>query len=56
MQPSTTAAALFVGLALLLDERGKSFDSPAFSERIASFRDQGKREMIFVPDADDESL
>ncbi|MET3599499.1 23S rRNA (pseudouridine(1915)-N(3))-methyltransferase RlmH [Martelella mangrovi] len=33
---------------VLLDENGKSFDSPGFSEKIATFRDQGKRAMIFA--------
>jgi 23S rRNA (pseudouridine1915-N3)-methyltransferase len=36
------------GLLVLLDERGKHLDSPAFSEMIASFRDQGKREMTIA--------
>ena len=36
------------GLLVLLDERGKHLDSPAFSEMIGGFRDQGKREMTIV--------
>lgn len=44
---------------LLLDERGKSSDSPAFAEIIGAIRDQGKRELIVAiggPDGLDPAL
>lgn len=31
---------------ILLDERGKALDSPGFAELLASWRDQGKRDML----------
>lgn len=33
---------------ILLDERGKALDSPAFASLIGKFRDQGKREMMIA--------
>ena len=39
--------ALPAGAALiLLDERGKSLDSPAFADLIGGFRDGGKRDLV----------
>lgn len=41
--------ALPEGAALiLLDERGKALDSPAFSEVIGRYRDNGKRDMMLA--------
>ncbi len=33
---------------VLLDERGKSLDSPTFANLLGKFRDQGKREMLLA--------
>jgi 23S rRNA (pseudouridine1915-N3)-methyltransferase len=33
---------------ILLDERGKALDSPAFANLIGRYRDQGKREMTIA--------
>lgn len=35
-------------LLILLDERGKAMDSPAFASLLGKFRDQGKREMMIA--------
>lgn len=35
-------------LLILLDERGKAMDSPAFASLLGRFRDQGKREMMIA--------
>ncbi|MFD1747189.1 23S rRNA (pseudouridine(1915)-N(3))-methyltransferase RlmH [Rhizobium helianthi] len=35
-------------LLVLLDERGKAMDSPAFASLLGRFRDQGKREMMIA--------
>lgn len=41
--------ALPAGAALiLLDERGKSLDSPAFADLIGGFRDGGKRDLMIA--------
>ncbi len=36
------------GLVIALDERGKMLDSPAFAEKLGTWRDDGTREVIFV--------
>lgn len=42
-------AALPAGAHLVvLDERGKTMTSVAFSERLSDWRDQGKRDVAFV--------
>ncbi|MDO6967060.1 23S rRNA (pseudouridine(1915)-N(3))-methyltransferase RlmH [Rhizobium alvei] len=44
---------------ILLDERGKALDSPAFAELLGSIRDQGKREVMIAiggPDGLDPDL
>lgn len=33
---------------IVLDERGKAFDSAVFAETIGNWRDQGQRELAFV--------
>lgn len=33
---------------ILLDERGKALDSPAFASLVGRYRDQGKREMMIA--------
>lgn len=33
---------------ILLDERGKSLDSPAFTDLLAGFRDAGKRDLMIA--------
>jgi 23S rRNA (pseudouridine1915-N3)-methyltransferase len=46
-------------LLILLDERGKALDSPAFADLIGAYRDQGKREIIVAiggPDGLDPAL
>lgn len=35
-------------LLVLLDERGKALDSPAFANLLGKYRDQGKREMLIA--------
>lgn len=35
-------------LLILLDERGKALDSPAFANLLGKYRDQGKREMLIA--------
>ena len=44
---------------ILLDERGKALDSPAFAELLGGIRDQGKRDLIIAiggPDGLDPDL
>lgn len=44
---------------ILLDERGKAMDSPAFAELLGSIRDAGKRELVIAiggPDGLDPAL
>lgn len=44
---------------ILLDERGKAVDSPAFAELLGSIRDAGKRELVIAiggPDGLDPAL
>jgi 23S rRNA (pseudouridine1915-N3)-methyltransferase len=44
---------------VLLDERGKTFSSPQFAERLASLRDDGRRLAVFAiggPDGHEERL
>lgn len=44
---------------ILLDERGKALDSPAFADLVGGIRDQGKRELIVAiggPDGLDPAL
>lgn len=44
---------------VLLDERGKALDSPAFAELLRSIRDQGKRDLMIAiggPDGLDPDL
>jgi len=44
---------------ILLDERGKALDSPAFADLVGGIRDQGKREVIVAiggPDGLDPAL
>jgi 23S rRNA (pseudouridine1915-N3)-methyltransferase len=44
---------------VLLDERGKAMDSPAFAELLGSIRDAGKRELVIAiggPDGLDPAL
>jgi 23S rRNA (pseudouridine1915-N3)-methyltransferase len=36
------------GKVVVLDERGQAFTSPAFAQRIGTWRDQGVRELAFV--------
>jgi 23S rRNA (pseudouridine1915-N3)-methyltransferase len=46
-------------LLILLDERGKALDSPAFAEVVGGIRDAGKRELIIAiggPDGLDPAL
>ncbi|MDB5523293.1 MAG: rRNA ((1915)-N(3))-methyltransferase RlmH [Rhizobium sp.] len=46
-------------LLILLDERGKALDSPAFAEVVGGIRDAGKRELIVAiggPDGLDPAL
>jgi len=46
-------------MLILLDERGKALDSPAFADLIGSMRDAGKRELIVAiggPDGLDPTL
>ncbi|MDO1584761.1 23S rRNA (pseudouridine(1915)-N(3))-methyltransferase RlmH [Rhizobium oryzicola] len=33
---------------ILLDERGKALDSPAFADLLGRYRDQGKRDMVIA--------
>lgn len=33
---------------ILLDERGKALDSPGFADRLAGFRDAGKRDLVIA--------
>jgi 23S rRNA (pseudouridine1915-N3)-methyltransferase len=35
-------------ILILLDERGKAFDSEGFAEFLANFRDQGKRDLTIA--------
>jgi len=47
------------GVLVLLDERGKTLSSEAFAERIARFRDDGKRQLLLAiggPDGHDPAL
>lgn len=47
------------GVLVLLDERGRPLDSPAFAGRLAHFRDEGRKEMILAlggPDGHDPQL
>ncbi|MRG54928.1 23S rRNA (pseudouridine(1915)-N(3))-methyltransferase RlmH [Phyllobacterium sp. SYP-B3895] len=47
------------GVLVLLDERGKTMSSEAFAERIARFRDDGKRQLLLAiggPDGHDPAL
>ena len=47
------------GVLLLLDERGKTMGSEAFAAKIASFRDDGKRQLLLAiggPDGHDAAL
>ena len=44
---------------ILLDERGKALDSPAFADLLGGIRDQGKRDMVIAiggPDGLDPEL
>jgi 23S rRNA (pseudouridine1915-N3)-methyltransferase len=44
---------------VLLDERGKSLSSEGLAQRIASFRDGGKRDLVFAiggPDGHDHDM
>ena len=44
---------------ILLDERGKALDSPAFAELLGTIRDAGKRELVIAiggPDGLDPAL
>lgn len=44
---------------ILLDERGKALDSPAFADLVGGMRDAGKRELILAiggPDGHDPAL
>lgn len=46
-------------LLILLDERGKALDSPAFADLVGGMRDAGKRDLIVAiggPDGLDPSL
>ncbi|MFC3073968.1 23S rRNA (pseudouridine(1915)-N(3))-methyltransferase RlmH [Shinella pollutisoli] len=36
------------GVLVLLDERGKALDSPAFADLLAGFRDAGKRDLVIA--------
>lgn len=47
------------GVLVLLDERGKTLSSEAFAEKIARFRDDGKRQLLLAiggPDGHDPAL
>ncbi|SDP41718.1 23S rRNA (pseudouridine1915-N3)-methyltransferase [Phyllobacterium sp. YR620] len=47
------------GVLVLLDERGKTLSSEAFAEKIARFRDNGKRQLLLAiggPDGHDPAL
>ncbi|UGY09896.1 23S rRNA (pseudouridine(1915)-N(3))-methyltransferase RlmH [Phyllobacterium pellucidum] len=47
------------GVLVLLDERGKTLSSEAFAEKIARFRDAGKRQLLLAiggPDGHDPAL
>jgi 23S rRNA (pseudouridine1915-N3)-methyltransferase len=35
-------------ILILLDERGKALDSPAFADLLGRYRDQGKRELMLA--------
>ncbi|MBA68149.1 MAG: 23S rRNA (pseudouridine(1915)-N(3))-methyltransferase RlmH [Rhizobiales bacterium] len=44
---------------ILLDERGKTLDSPEFAERLGQIRDDGRRDMVLAiggPDGFDKDL
>lgn len=36
------------GVLVLLDERGKALDSPAFADLLTGFRDAGKRDLVIA--------
>ncbi|GGK52112.1 23S rRNA (pseudouridine(1915)-N(3))-methyltransferase RlmH [Salinarimonas ramus] len=58
-EAAALAAKLPDGALVVLDERGRSLDSPTFASRLGGFRDAGRGAATFViggPDGLDETL